>query len=89
MRGCAKVIYLVTIGSKIEKVNTDEENLNNHLKEPDSGEDVGLYREVEFLDKLGEDERFQYSINNIPTERVISLLKEKCYNLIDEFNLGL
>lgn len=82
-------MYLITIGTEIEKVNSDEENLGDRLNELSSGGDIGLYRENELIDKLSKDEKFEYSINNIPDETIVSLLKEKCYNLIDEFNLGL
>lgn len=82
-------MYLITIGTEIEKVNSDEENLGHRLNELSSEEDIGLYRENELIDKLNKDEQLEYSINNIPDERIFSLLKEKCYNLIDEFNLGL
>lgn len=82
-------IYLITIGTEIEKVNSDEENLGHRLNEFSSGENIGLYRETELIYKLNKDEKLEYSINNLPDERIFSLLKEKCYNLIDEFNLGL
>lgn len=82
-------IYLITIGTEIKKVNSAEENLSNRLNSLSSEEDIGLYRENELIDRLSKDERFEYSINKIPNQRIFSLLKEKCYNLIDEFNLGL
>lgn len=82
-------VYFITIGIEIEKVNSDEENLGDRLNEFSSEGDIGLYRENEFIDKLSKDEKFQYSINNMSNETIINLLKEKCYNLIDEFSLGL
>lgn len=82
-------VYLITIGNQLKKVNADKDNLNNYLGETSSEGDVGLYREMEFIDRLSEDEKLQYLMDNIPSERVISLLREKCYNLIDEYNSGL
>jgi len=82
-------MYLITIGTELEKVNSDEENLGDRLNELSSGGDIGLYREDELIYKLNKDEKLEYSINNIPDGTIVNLLKEKCYNLIDEFDLGL
>lgn len=82
--------YIITIGeNEIGRVDTDKERLGDTLTQYPDDDDIGLYRENELIDKFSKDEKFEYSINNIPDETIVSLLKEKCYNLIDEFNLGL